>query len=339
MLGQRAGAQQAQATSLLYSGEQFDPTLQQYHLRARDYNPANGQFTSLDPYSGNPHDPQSLHKYAYCHADPVNGVDPSGEMTLTNLCVAMTTSSMVIGGIIGARLQADGYLARVRNSLCGVVVGYFVGTLLSLAASSVVVVGYLGWGVFSGSSFLEANLILAYGTAFYAGASQNSWILRQIDAGLKMVSRVFQKSSINITVIDQNAGESARFRYDSSSGRYRDVTTGRFISQRGLPWPGNRGFAGTPVDTTLGKGTIIDRYGKLSGQYAGSPGASVSARGMAPGSEGMFYTRLEVVRPITVPSGPAAAVPDFAATGGAIQYFFAGGLQKWIDAGYLKVVP
>jgi len=32
MLGQTSGAQQRQATSLLYSGEQFDSTLQQYHL-------------------------------------------------------------------------------------------------------------------------------------------------------------------------------------------------------------------------------------------------------------------------------------------------------------------
>ncbi len=78
MLGQTAGAQARQATDLLYSGERFDPALQQYYLRARHYNQANGQFTSLDPYSGNNHDPQSLHKYAYCHADPVNGVDPSG---------------------------------------------------------------------------------------------------------------------------------------------------------------------------------------------------------------------------------------------------------------------
>ena len=60
MLGQTAGAQARQATSLLYSGERFDPALQQYYLRARHYNQANGQFASLDPYSGNPHDPQSL---------------------------------------------------------------------------------------------------------------------------------------------------------------------------------------------------------------------------------------------------------------------------------------
>ncbi|MDY0165550.1 MAG: RHS repeat-associated core domain-containing protein, partial [Thermoguttaceae bacterium] len=54
-----------------------DPTGLQY-LRARYYNPATGRFTRLDPFAGNLNDPQSLHKYLYCHADPVMGVDPSG---------------------------------------------------------------------------------------------------------------------------------------------------------------------------------------------------------------------------------------------------------------------
>jgi RHS repeat-associated protein len=98
MLGQTSGAQQRQATSLLYSGEQFDSTLQQYHLRARNYNQANGQFTTLDPYAGNIYDPQSLHKYAYCHTDPVNGVDPSGlNYTLSGTMAASSIAASVAG--------------------------------------------------------------------------------------------------------------------------------------------------------------------------------------------------------------------------------------------------
>jgi RHS repeat-associated protein len=50
------------------------------HLRARYYDPTVGQFTSVDPFSGSPEDPQSLHKYAYVHGDPIQGVDPTGEM-------------------------------------------------------------------------------------------------------------------------------------------------------------------------------------------------------------------------------------------------------------------
>ena len=64
---------------LYYSGEMYDQNLAMYNLRARYYNPANGRFNAIDPYAGSSYDPQSLHKYLYCHADPVNGIDPSGK--------------------------------------------------------------------------------------------------------------------------------------------------------------------------------------------------------------------------------------------------------------------
>jgi hypothetical protein len=53
------------------------------YLRQRYYDPATGRFNRLDPFFGNLDDPQSLHKYLYTHADPVNGIDPSGEMTIS----------------------------------------------------------------------------------------------------------------------------------------------------------------------------------------------------------------------------------------------------------------
>jgi RHS repeat-associated protein len=67
-----------QQTSLLYAGEQFDTDLQQYYLRARYYNPLNGLFNRMDPFSGSPQDPQSLHKYLYAHCNPISNIDPSG---------------------------------------------------------------------------------------------------------------------------------------------------------------------------------------------------------------------------------------------------------------------
>jgi RHS repeat-associated protein len=70
-------------TEFLYSGEQFDSKIGQQYLRARYYDPATGRFNRLDPFFGNLNDPQSLHKYLYTHADPVNGIDPSGEMTIS----------------------------------------------------------------------------------------------------------------------------------------------------------------------------------------------------------------------------------------------------------------
>jgi len=69
-----------QATSLLYAGEMFDFDSQHYYNRARWYNPYNGRFNRTDPFAGSRQDPQSLHKYAYAHANPINATDPSGEL-------------------------------------------------------------------------------------------------------------------------------------------------------------------------------------------------------------------------------------------------------------------
>ena len=63
------------------------------YLRSRWYNPANGTFNRIDDYAGNTQEPQSLHKYAYCHGNPINGADPSGnEFSIGNV---MTTVSIM----------------------------------------------------------------------------------------------------------------------------------------------------------------------------------------------------------------------------------------------------
>jgi RHS repeat-associated protein len=62
----------------LYRGEQFDPDLGLYYLRARYYNPATGRFMSRDPEDGQFWDSKTLHKYLYAAGDPVNASDPTG---------------------------------------------------------------------------------------------------------------------------------------------------------------------------------------------------------------------------------------------------------------------
>jgi RHS repeat-associated protein len=120
----------AQATSLLYAGEYFDTSAQQYYLRARWYDPSNGRFNQLDPYAGNNEDPQSLHKYLYCHANPVNEIDPSGmmEFSFTGL-----TISMAIGATIGAII--GGVYAHYTNQSVwkGILIGAGIGAVLGAA--------------------------------------------------------------------------------------------------------------------------------------------------------------------------------------------------------------
>jgi RHS repeat-associated protein len=57
----------------LYRGEQWDPDLGLYYLRARYYNPLTGRFVSVDSEAG-----EGQRRYQYAASDPVNGMDPSG---------------------------------------------------------------------------------------------------------------------------------------------------------------------------------------------------------------------------------------------------------------------
>jgi RHS repeat-associated protein len=66
----------------LYRGEQYDPDLGLYYLRARYYNPLTGRFMSRDPEDGKPIDPKTLHRYLYAGGDPIDGIDPRGRADL-----------------------------------------------------------------------------------------------------------------------------------------------------------------------------------------------------------------------------------------------------------------
>jgi len=93
-------------TKHLYCGEQYDFEAGMYNLRARFYDPSNGRFNAMDSFSGYKMDPQSLHKYAYCHDDPVNGIDPSGlflttEQLMTISIVAVIAAAITVVTFLG----------------------------------------------------------------------------------------------------------------------------------------------------------------------------------------------------------------------------------------------
>jgi RHS repeat-associated protein len=88
----------------LYRGEQYDPDLGLYYLRARYYNPNTGRFMSRDPLDvqprnpdGTPIDPRRLHKYLYAGADPVNLEDPRGEGFLQGLKRGILEYALILG--------------------------------------------------------------------------------------------------------------------------------------------------------------------------------------------------------------------------------------------------
>ncbi len=69
----------------LYCGEQFDSDLDLYYNRARYVSQDEGRFWSRDIFEGAISDPFALHRYVYAGADPVNSIDPSGEVTVNEV--------------------------------------------------------------------------------------------------------------------------------------------------------------------------------------------------------------------------------------------------------------
>ena len=61
-----------------YNGEQYTPQTGLIYLRARNYDPATGTFTSKDTYMGDKTDPVTRNRYTYGNNNPVAFQDPSG---------------------------------------------------------------------------------------------------------------------------------------------------------------------------------------------------------------------------------------------------------------------
>ena len=61
-----------------FTGQWYDSEIDQYHLRARMYDPQLMRFASVDPFFGKFTKPLTIHKYLYCANDSVNWTDPLG---------------------------------------------------------------------------------------------------------------------------------------------------------------------------------------------------------------------------------------------------------------------
>ena len=110
-------------------------------LRFRHYDPSVGRFTTMDAFGGIASDPQSLHKYLYCHSDPVNRIDPTGmfpEFSVGGLLNAMAIGA-TLGAIVGGSAAVGYNIANnvemfsgegIRNLLIGTFGGAVAGAMI-----------------------------------------------------------------------------------------------------------------------------------------------------------------------------------------------------------------
>jgi len=93
------------ANEFTFTGEQIDGQLGLLYLRARYYDPDIGRFTSRDWLPGVESIPQTLNRYPYVRNNPVNAIDPSGELEET------------IRSVLGAQSGVYGNLTSILHSL------------------------------------------------------------------------------------------------------------------------------------------------------------------------------------------------------------------------------
>ncbi|MEM9214706.1 MAG: putative Ig domain-containing protein [Cyanobacteria bacterium P01_F01_bin.150] len=121
----------------LFAGEQFDPNLDSYYLRARYYDPATGRFDSRDPFEGLNEQPLSLQDYIYGFNNPIAYVDPSGEVSILSTAIkgsVVLSLSGLIAGFISAPIDCpelnesgDEYVSATVGFVTGAALGGGVG--------------------------------------------------------------------------------------------------------------------------------------------------------------------------------------------------------------------
>jgi RHS repeat-associated protein len=128
-----------------YCSEFYDADLGMYYLRARWYQPDLGRFWTMDTFEGRSGEPITLHKYLYCGGDPINGRDPSGMETLTEMTAVQTLKSglMQIGGRIKFLMNAYDKVSSLIDIISGVqqVIGAIEGAQLPDLTSSLTSTG------------------------------------------------------------------------------------------------------------------------------------------------------------------------------------------------------
>jgi hypothetical protein len=101
-------------------------------------------------------------------------------------------------------------------------------------------------------------------------------------------------------------------------------------------FPQRDGFAGRPKPIVLRAGTVIDRFGQPTGNFLAPADASYMGRAVPYDRLKMPYYRYEVVKPLRVQAGKAAAWFD--QPGGGMQYKAGERVQVLVERGYLRQV-
>ena len=182
----------------LYAGEQLDPNVGFYYLRARYYDHNSGRFASADPKPGSIFDPPSLHRYLYVRSSPVDNRDPSG---LENM-VSVSTAAAIAGTL--AAIAGIGTYAYTNNGglALAVAAGVFSVAFVSILGVGTTVawatnifhqwVGVIAPGAYITHQYITraGNALVAYGQGLIY--QMNQALIQQYGNAVQGISNVNQ---------------------------------------------------------------------------------------------------------------------------------------------------
>ncbi|MBR6402506.1 MAG: glycohydrolase toxin TNT-related protein [Eubacterium sp.] len=336
--------------SYLYAGEYLDAETGLYYLRARYMDTSIGVFTSMDTYEGSITDPDTLHKYLYANADPVNYTDPSGHFFITSqmICTGIMNvlnnmDKIVVMGLINSTITG-GIMTLMGcpedEVLKGMIKGFVMGA--GLGALGFFCTAALG---ISMTQFMMCNagamsITSIFTSLYYALKGDNLNAILYFGMAIISAAQFCHLYGLQGQAIVY--GENCLKKYTLNENGVGDVVeveggSGTYYNADGSPiWPPNRGFDGEPVTITLEPGTMVDRYGYDGGYFVSPQGTSYTERALPVGTDKKPYTIFEVVKPVEVQSGKIA--PWFGEKGGGIQYEFSNKISELLEQGILRKV-
>jgi RHS repeat-associated protein len=177
-----------------FTGEQ-DEIAGLVFLRARYYDPGLGRFITKDPFPGVPSLPSTLHPYQYALNNPVNLVDPSGEI------IPALIGALVIGALIGGIGGGINFALNNQGMSLGDMVssGCFWRSV-GIGAAAGAIAGLVGWAINWATPILMVKIgfsaHMTFGAAIFLGAlsgplasvagqlTQNDFLKRDLGEGI-----------------------------------------------------------------------------------------------------------------------------------------------------------